>query len=707
MSEPSEYFRNTLDTIGCIFLENARFKLDSIDNPLGETPRDISGSVYPQLSQIKDYKDSSNLTPFLNCIAFSITTDKKVIFKYQLFPEDIEEIPVSSRVPEQSIGVYIRSLDNFNRLTPQYGFVDFFTYGSSSKTRNYNEQTDTLDEDTKKNLYDGCWFIMQWDEWRSPAVMYLVEGQYCGSNVNRGILTNTDYSFSSNYTANRAIFKPRRVEKDRFELYCTTQTNYANVWYYILRRLLYLDRYLNVLKQYNQIDAFNDIPVSEKLVFYPQRTEAPYKKYSGNQIFEPHQLDWKTSNKVLNINNLRVKTDCNVCMATTDCLTCNDCTYNGTAGASENLGNGFIIQPSWMYIMSQLMKNNKYNVQKNFCVTYVKNRSEFYLRPTDTYRLTNEYLDNYFTTEGQFCETIETNFCKQINPTTTKSNLYTSECKDICKRYNCRDIVTSFCRSLEDQALSSDNRGICGCMVDATFVKDSYDKYVDFMDRRRIDFSNCKEPEYIFPPCKTANYTAVGGLTTNPLRTDCKFPAVNCVSYIEIENNGNIGNINTDVTQDCKSFINEISAGTQDCKFDVDCNVVPNFPYCINNKCQQCKTNNDCKNAGTPLCDLSLNVCRECLTSEDCKDSNKPICSNNKCTECILDSDCLDGKLCNSSGKCVFECIADTNCLKDQVCINNKCVPKSSNNTAIYLGIGTGILVFIIIVVWLLRRRKR
>ena len=118
------------------------------------------------------------------------------------------------------------------------------------------------------------------------------------------------------------------------------------------------------------------------------------------------------------------------------------------------------------------------------------------------------------------------------------------------------------------------------------------------------------------------------------------------------------------------------------CKEDKDCkgkNPENKDEVCINQKCEECRADGDCKDG--LLC--KENKCEpECTTDAQC-DSPK-ICKEQKCAfECEKKEDCDEGYLCKEN-KCELdvECTTDAQCDAPKVCVENACVIKEEKIAA-------------------------
>lgn len=97
--------------------------------------------------------------------------------------------------------------------------------------------------------------------------------------------------------------------------------------------------------------------------------------------------------------------------------------------------------------------------------------------------------------------------------------------------------------------------------------------------------------------------------------------------------------------------------------------------YCVNGLCQECRSDDDCGEAGMECnagkCEMIPNYCE---SDDDC--SGSQVCRENRCgPECLDDSDCDEGYECKG-GTCEAEaeCSTDADCPDGQECRNGQCV---------------------------------
>ncbi|MEA3430361.1 MAG: hypothetical protein U9R08_03735, partial [Nanoarchaeota archaeon] len=133
---------------------------------------------------------------------------------------------------------------------------------------------------------------------------------------------------------------------------------------------------------------------------------------------------------------------------------------------------------------------------------------------------------------------------------------------------------------------------------------------------------------------------------------------------------------------DCLQNANfgDIDIKRKECISNEDCTL--SDTRCINNRCGQCFTDNDCVEWGWHYTDKNgnkidllycmNNECVECKSDSNC--GNKEACYNRRCieAECKTDADCSgDEPFCDTSigwyYNCV-ECLKDSDCLSDENC---------------------------------------
>ncbi len=121
------------------------------------------------------------------------------------------------------------------------------------------------------------------------------------------------------------------------------------------------------------------------------------------------------------------------------------------------------------------------------------------------------------------------------------------------------------------------------------------------------------------------------------------------------------------------------------CNNDEDCNRnKPRHEFCVNQKCQQCRTTDDCgagKRCNKGRCDAIPGWCDR---DEACPQGTA--CINNHCKPCGSDDECGPGGRCKA-GACLRggACQSDDDCPEGQDCKNHKCVggaPRKASQEA-------------------------
>jgi hypothetical protein len=687
---------------GLLFLPRCTFKSTSLVTNLREESIAFAGTSYPTIEEIKIKQNANIIRPFYeNCIAFSIGVDRNVVYKYQLFYEDLQQLQTTETL-DNSVGVYIKTLDDFHLLRPFTNNIGVKTYGALSgntQGRNYSTLMYNMPADEYRKVMDGAWSTMTWGN--SPMGVFRTE---CGLNMKHSFRIGDTIS-------ERAIFKSRRVSDNGFDLYVTNNNVLAENWYWVVRAEGYFNRYWDVagpphttvITQPNLGELVRNNTIGN--YFYNASNPSPMRPSSWSTYFGTFNkpafnllLTNTTSTLSSNIavSGLRLDTDCNICMLSTD-------NYGNSCDPTNN-GPIFVIQPSLAYILEKIIKGGEYNVGLNLCVNSSAQSSDYLIDPSN-YPLTNVFLANIFLNRITSCNNVKAEFCRGVDPITNESNLFTATCKDFCKNsFNCMSIVTDFCTKQSDP-LSTTNKVICGCSRrDTPKVKEVYDRFVTDYKSKGLTLPNCDETKYIFSPCRTSAYGDTDNTTNRPPLTAQQCGSnINCVSYIEIDNDGTInGNIDIGIDQKgCQTIINKIRGNTVDCLVDSDCKNADGNPFCIEDKCSQCKTDSDCSTT-SPFCDVD-NICVQCKQNTDCS-GDTPVCVEGTCVQCASTSDCGSGKKCFGT-ICVNECGKDEDCLDGKVCNNGVCVRKF--NILLYSGISLAVLGVVFILILIFRSKKR
>lgn len=684
---------------GLLFLPNAKFKLNSLQANLREEELTLPGTFYPTIQNIRNYLNSNINAPFFNnCLAFSINNNKRVVYKYQLFYEDIE---LSSTSLDPTVGIYVRNLDDYMTLKPDFNNFGFRGYGgiNGDGGRDYISIAKNLSQEDFLKVVDNGWFIMNWNEFRVDVGKR--NFAIVGFNDNNFLITTAK-------TNNRAVFKLRRISKDNFEIYSTNGNVLSNNWQYVIPTIQILNgvqgggawsatKGENGYTQY----TISELKSSQNLnYFYTAAKPNPIKRINSPPTFFEVLKD---EFGLINIKDVHLEVDKfsspSTCFLSSDVIKEN---------CSANPGSGNIIQPSLSSIIERLLniKNNdtEYNLGVNLCANSSIQSNDFLIDP-NLYPLTNEFISNIIGSKTSYCINKSLTFCGQ-DDITGKSNLFTTECKTFCsKDANCINIVKDYCTSKGSLALDSTNRVICGCNTVTESVQQAYDRYILERARKNIPDSGCRELKYVFSPCRVSSYGNSQG-TTNITPGDCEQKA-SCYSFIEVNNQGNITgmDVDIDVKLDCKTITNLVESGTQSCASSSDCKDTE-FKKCVNGFCVQCDKNSDCSDT-RPICDISKNVCSECADDSNCSVS-KPFCVNGNCTVCKDNSNCGEGKKC-SNGRCVNECITAADCGSNKTCTSEgKCINSVKSTTYVIYGIiGISILLVLLLAIRIYKRSNR
>ena len=150
---------------------------------------------------------------------------------------------------------------------------------------------------------------------------------------------------------------------------------------------------------------------------------------------------------------------------------------------------------------------------------------------------------------------------------------------------------------------------------------------------------------------------------------------------------------------DCKSGICRTSSTSatlrcRECTRDEDCTADFTKPFCVNDRCVECRTSTDCQNTGRPHCLTGASptldgACVVCLNDSHCPAGElcNPLtnrcdpCARTRgvgiesCAICQQDSDCPGEQVCDGQGRCV-DCFEDAHCDSDPnrtVCVENVC----------------------------------
>jgi hypothetical protein len=490
------------------------------------------------ISFIERYKDTDGKFPIQSSIAFSTETGNnpgRVIFKRQLFPEDLKKNPSSGS--NSTTGVYIKGFDQWIKLLP--------SPVSASSFREYNM---TGDVDSKKLMMDGGWFI--------------INNQKMGGTF--GYADRDCYERNPGFKVsniacrdNNIFFKSIREKDDDFGIYAIDINRSLGEWTSVKQRKCYKGRhYITVVKDGDKIDnSANKFYTSTKNIDLP--TDAIKFSFSDNNIQFWDNLDNNNTWVPIKWTN-----ECNFYFIHADKNLGND------SYAGPETDNKFkLIQPSLRYIIKTLMDDDTTGLAMNICIK--ANGADDFTSST----VTNNFLQIELSEMSQSpCDSRMQSFCGSNDITTGITNLTLPVCKQFCKRFNCIGLLQNYCQTEYDKNnpnffSEEPTRSICGCVIDVPAIGEALINYKKDASKKGINLPDCG-PHAIFPPCIIAKDTGylVYQQKTNPTEDEyrCKQAVTNCVRYVEINNKGNIGGVNVEQGGDskCQGFIK--TDGTKD-----------------------------------------------------------------------------------------------------------------------------------------------
>ena len=119
--------------------------------------------------------------------------------------------------------------------------------------------------------------------------------------------------------------------------------------------------------------------------------------------------------------------------------------------------------------------------------------------------------------------------------------------------------------------------------------------------------------------------------------------------------------------------------------------VCPNGEVCAvqSGACVGCISDGDCKNSGTPRCDVTSNTCVTCLPANDNCPSGQYCVVESCMAGCKGDNDCMGATpRCSLGTHTCVACVDDTSCALGQICMSQKCVAGCDGNHACQAGLG-------------------
>jgi peptidoglycan-associated lipoprotein len=105
------------------------------------------------------------------------------------------------------------------------------------------------------------------------------------------------------------------------------------------------------------------------------------------------------------------------------------------------------------------------------------------------------------------------------------------------------------------------------------------------------------------------------------------------------------------------------------CESDKDCQAKE---YCVDRKCQQCRTTGDCPAGKECASGKCANPAGYCTDRSECAVGQE--CIENRCRACQSDTECPSGLKC-AEGKCQ-QCAIDNDCPQDKECQEGACVGR-------------------------------
>ena len=253
-------------------------------------------------------------------------------------------------------------------------------------------------------------------------------------------------------------------------------------------------------------------------------------------------------------------------------------------------------------------------------------------------------------------------------------------CQEFCSNngVNCDAIYKNYCQNLGQTGAMNDEN--CGCFMDV-FNPNYYANFFTSLEKQ-VNFTS-SVPDYpgcFYPRCATSN---IKNFTSK--QQTC--PDVQqCLIVDNINNDGTIaGNVGIQPTANC-TFIEPAN-------------------LCANVNCSAGSTCNSTTGSCTvtPVTNLCANV--NCPSGSTCDSTTGSCVGINKCAEEI----CPFGSTCDSTtGDCIIPPIHSgaicnsTNCPSGSTCnsTTGNCVVNSSSNIGLYVGIGVGALIAILLLLF-------
>lgn len=96
---------------------------------------------------------------------------------------------------------------------------------------------------------------------------------------------------------------------------------------------------------------------------------------------------------------------------------------------------------------------------------------------------------------------------------------------------------------------------------------------------------------------------------------------------------------------------------------------------CVNNLCQECGSNSDCKPGFK--CDMSTPGANRCVPAAECSTNaqcqNGQACVSGKCQACVSDNQCGGDEECRNGACTPNVCSADEDCVGGKSCVDGRC----------------------------------
>lgn len=150
----------------------------------------------------------------------------------------------------------------------------------------------------------------------------------------------------------------------------------------------------------------------------------------------------------------------------------------------------------------------------------------------------------------------------------------------------------------------------------------------------------------------------------------------------------NIHVVNSSLIDELQPFTFKISVTEQECETNDDCSLQMenmNEPYCVENLCEECVTNEHCKDMGSGNACIANKCLTVCNDDADCVSAFGEgfVCEDLHCVkqkECELNADCLEGYVCLNN-----QCQLKLTGAGKTFCENDKCLSVDDAPTALQI----------------------